>query len=283
MAAELVTEPQKLDDKRISKHRRRKQPAFVKPAPGLEVASWEQVALSDVNLEDQTFQYRLSANVGEIRRSLHTDGQEEPIDLLGPSKPYRIIDGFRRCAAARDLGWPTIKAFVHKSLKEEAAFRLAFTKNVVRRNLAPMEKAHALWVAQKRGFKKNELQTAFGISEKQVVRYLELLTFPAAVQRCLDGKLITMAHAKVLADFHVDDVSRWRKRVEDDGLDAKQLKKLLSKETGRRIPGRKKLYLRATKDGLRVYPFAVNGDTPRGEREKIAKLLKEALEYLERD
>ena len=43
--------------------------------------------------------------------------------------------------------------------------------------------------------------------------------------------------------------------------------------------GRKKLYLKQTKDSLRVYPFA-DKDTPQAGKEKIAKLLREALEFL---
>jgi hypothetical protein len=45
--------------------------------------------------------------------------------------------------------------------------------------------------------------------------------------------------------------------------------------------GRKKLYLKQTKDGLRVYPFAVSKDTSQAEKQKIAKLLRDALEFLE--
>jgi hypothetical protein len=40
-------------------------------------------------------------------------------------------------------------------------------------------------------------------SEVAAPRYLQPLEFPKEIQKILDGKLITMAHATVLADFAV--------------------------------------------------------------------------------
>ena len=253
------------------------------PSPqnrGLEV-NWQAVTLDEVTLEDRTVQYRLSTQTTDLARSLGEDGQEEPIDLLrGFGKPYRVIDGFRRCQAAYELGWPSIKAFIH-DMDEEKALRFAYTKNVVRRNLSPMERAHALWVGQKKGLSKSDLAAAFGISEKQVDRYLKLLHFSPALQRCIDRKVVTMAHAAVLADFEVEDPAAWKKRIEEERLDARALRRLLRRENGQHEVGRKRLYLKQTKDTLRMYPFSVKADTPAPERKKIATLLREAVQFLE--
>lgn len=249
-------------------------------APGLEVA-WESVGLEEIDFEDQTYQYRLSTAAGDLKRSLEEDGQGEPIDLLkGSGKPYKIIDGFRRYAVAKELGWPTIKAFVH-DIDEDKALRLAFTKNVRRKNLLPMDRANALWTAQKKGLKQEVLTETFGITERQVQRYLDLTKFPMGVQKVLDGKIVSMAHAKLLADFEVSSPESWKKRIEEEDLSAKELKKALRKEAGKKTPGRKKLYLKQTKTSLRVYPFAVGEDTPQAEKAKIAKLLRDAIAFLE--
>jgi ParB family chromosome partitioning protein len=217
----------------------------------------------------------------DLQRSLKAEGQEEPIDLLGSKAPYKIIDGFRRCAAARALGWPSVKAFIHDGLSYDQALRLAFTKNVVRKNLAPMDRAHALWRAQKKGIARKELAAAFGISESQVARYLQLLEFPTEIQKILDGKLITMAHAKVLADFAVTDASAWKKRIEQEKLDARSLKQLLRKELGKKQPGRKKTYVSRTKDTLRVSSFTVHKGSSKAERQPLIAALRQALEFLE--
>jgi ParB/RepB/Spo0J family partition protein len=237
------------------------------------------VSIEDIDQANAMFQCRLSMPLTDVRKSLERDGLAQPIDLVGPS-PYRIIDGFRRCKAATELGWGSIRAVVYE-MDDRQALRVAFTKNVVRKNLAPMEKANALWMAQKQGFKKPELLELFGLSQKQVDRYLQLLAFPQALQKCIDGKIITMAHAKVLHDFGVDSPADWKRRIEAEGLSAKQLRKFLRHEMGKKESGRKKLYLKKSKDCLRVYPFAVSIDTPTAEKTRIAKLLREVIEFLE--
>ena len=257
-------------------------PIIKSAALGLDV-NWEPVNLDEIDFEDHTFQYRLATSTADLRRSLEQEGQEEPVDLLkGFRKPYRIIDGSRRCTAARELGWKSIKAFIH-DMDEEKALRFAFTKNVVRKDLTRMERANALWVAQKKGFARLELAAAFGISQSQVGRYLQLLEFAPELQRCIDGRVLTMAHAKVLADFGVKNPTDWKDRVAKQGLDARSLKKLLRKEVAGKLQvGRKKHYLVRTKDGFRMYAFTLTKNTPHAERERMASLLLEALKILEK-
>ena len=85
----------------------------------------------------------------------------------------------------------------------------------------------------------------------------------------------------MLAEYDVSDPAAWKKRIEDEKLDAKALRKVLRRENGRPEPGRRKLYLKQTRDSLRVYPFAVNAATPSTERKRIATLLRESAEFVE--
>ena len=188
--------------------------------PGIQTASWEDVSLADIDTSDLAFQYRFPSEVASIRQSLQAEGQREPIDLVG-KRPFQVVDGFRRIMAASELGWTKVKAFVHGELPADEAYRIAFTKNVVRRNLRPLERAQAMIVAlKKRGLTEAQLRTAFGISEKQVKRYLALLEFAAPIQQILDGEVVTMAHAKALADFGVgDDALQWKQRIQAERPD----------------------------------------------------------------
>lgn len=79
----------------------------------------------------------------------------------------------------------------------------------------------------------------------------------------MDGTVITMAHAKLLAAFAVDNPGTWKQRVQQDKLDARGLKQALRKELGKQSPSRKRVYIQKTKDGLRIYPVA---STPRWPR-----------------
>jgi ParB/RepB/Spo0J family partition protein len=246
---------------------------------GFKVTEIQDVPLEDIDSDDRSFQYRLSANLGDLKHSLSHEGQKEPVDLTG-SKPYRIIDGFRRIGAVKILRWPTVKALVHKGISDEEAHKLAFIKNVVRKNLSPMDKANAIFQAKQRGMKAGDLMEYFGLSDKQLKRYEALLEFPAEVQKRLDKREITMAHAKVLSDFKVKNMADWVTKVSENGLSAKQLKKELKKASGARQVGREKLYMRKEKGKIRVFPFTVAKDASRVEKDKVIKILQDAIDVL---
>jgi ParB/RepB/Spo0J family partition protein len=240
----------------------------------------EDISLDDIKTDDKTFQYRFTTRVGDLKNSLQVEGQREPIDLTG-SKPYSIIDGFRRVEAFRALGWNKVKALVHKGISEEEAHKLAFIKNVVRKNLSPMDKANAIFQAKQRGMETSELIDYFSLSEKQLKRYEALLEFPAEIQKLLEKESIPMGHAKVLADFKVKDkaLDEWVERI-NQGLSAKKVKRELKKTSGVRTGGKPKLYMKKGKDGFRMYPFTITKDAPPSERERVLRLLKEAIELL---
>ncbi|HEX9430631.1 MAG TPA: ParB/RepB/Spo0J family partition protein [Candidatus Bathyarchaeia archaeon] len=246
---------------------------------GLKATEVLEVPLEDINFEDQTYQYRFSSSVGDLKGSLSLEGQKEPVDLTG-AKPYKIIDGFRRVEAIRQLGWQKVKALLHQRLSEDEAHKLAFLKNVVRKNLGPMEKAHAIFKAKQRGMKPEDLAEAFRLSEKQLKRYEDLLNFPADIQKILDTNGVPMGHAKVLADFKAKNPEDWAKRIEEESLTLKQLKRALKLSGGGKAPGRPKNYVKKVKDGVRLYPCVIKKDAPKEEREKVMKLLKEAIEVL---
>lgn len=137
----------------------------------------ETVRLSDIALDDTTFQFRVSPPASELSRLEH-QSQREPIDLLGVHPPYRVVDGFRRIATARKLGRDSIKALVHRDMNEKEAMHIAFSRNISRERLSFPEKAHAIGVARRQGLKPAEIAELFGLSERQVCRYLKYLGSP---------------------------------------------------------------------------------------------------------
>lgn len=240
----------------------------------------EEIELKDVNVADTTFHYRLSAPTTDVKSSLEREGQETPIDLTGRA-PHQIIDGFRRVAAARDLGWRTIKAFVHRGLPPDHAFRLAYTRNVVRKNLTPVERANAMLLGRQRGLEKEEIAKLFGISRKQVDRYLELAEFPDAIKAVLDGRTVTMAHARLLDEYRVKDAEGLAKRIETERLDAASLKKLLAAEGGtKRKPGRPTLCAQIKKDSVRFYSVRLTKLSSPAERDRVVGVLEAAIKAI---
>ena len=104
--------------------------------------------------------------------------------------------------------------------------RIAFTKNVVRRNLSALEKASAIRHARQHGLTRGQIAALFGLSERQVNRYQELLSLPDHIQNICDDGTVSMAHAKALADFQVTNPEEWRKRIQEEKLEAKSLRRV---------------------------------------------------------
>ena len=138
----------------------------------------EMVRLSDIDLGDTTFQLRVSLATKELVLSLERDGLQEPVELVGLRAPYRVVDGFARIAAARSLGWVSIRAFVHRGMNDEDAMKIAFNRRVAKNDLSFPEKVHAIGLARRMGLRTEEIAELFGLTEKQVHRYLEHLSLP---------------------------------------------------------------------------------------------------------
>ena len=240
-----------------------------------------EVRLTDINPTATQLQFRIVVTTTDLRESLRCHGQLEPIDLVGEEKPLRIVDGFRRFHAAVALGWTSIRAFVHTALSEREAVQLAFTKNVVRKNLTPIERANAMALAMARGMRLPELAGAFCLSERQVRRYLDILELPEAIQELLDGKLVTMAHGRILADYHVKDPQEWASQIKREKLDVPSLRRHLRAILGPRTQGRRKCFVLKTKTGIRVCAFAMGSSTPKSERDAAIKALQEAVAFLQ--
>ena len=245
--------------------------------------SVETVELSNIDFEDTTFQFRFSSESKELVSSLEHESQHEPIDLVGLEPPFRIVDGFRRFAAARELGWHSIEAFVHGDSSEREAMRIAFTKNVVRRNLSSLERAHAIVRARKQGLGRTEIADLFGLSQRQVNRYQELLSLPEHIQSVCEDGLVTMAHAKVLADFQVRDPQDWGRRIRDDNLDARSLRKLLIQDRGGKLKGRPRAYFIREKNRVRLYGCRISLNAPRDEKERFIGALNEVIDLLRKE
>lgn len=141
-------------------------------------SSPEQVKLSDILVEDTTFRLRSSSPTAELRADMKGHGQQRPVHLQGAKPPYRILDGFCRIAVARELGWGSIQAFVHRGIDDTQALRIAFQENLAQQGLSFPEKAHAILLARRAGLETPEIAEHFGLSEAEVLQYLKYLKSP---------------------------------------------------------------------------------------------------------
>lgn len=189
------------------------------------------VPLADINVDDVTFQYRPGVRTDDLRSALVREGQTEPIDLYG-EKPHRIVDGVRRVHAIRELGWPSVKALVHRSLTNEQAHERAFVKSVVHRNLSPIENANAIRLPRTRGLNAAAIAAESLLSEVQIRRHERLLLFSKPLRGLIDTGRVAMEQAESLHDVGATSLVDWPANIDSSKWSAldflRQLRKTLT-------------------------------------------------------
>jgi ParB-like chromosome segregation protein Spo0J len=157
-----------------------------------------EIPLHAIDDTDRTYQLQSDELQGSLVHSLAREGLRQPVVLMSAGTTHRILDGFRRVEGARILGWATIAARVYPPMFEREARRVAFASNVIHDGLTVLEKARAIRLARRQGFSKAEVVSMFGMSQRQIERYLAL---PDGILEYVDGRIVTMAHARILARY----------------------------------------------------------------------------------
>jgi ParB/RepB/Spo0J family partition protein len=214
-----------------------------------------------------------------LRNALAREGQLEPIDLTD-SDPHHIIDGFRRLAAIRELGWSTVRAIVRRGVSTERAHQIAFDKNVVRKNLRPIEKANAMRLAIARGCTSRSIASQFGISEKQMRRYEDLLDLPKRLRELIDAGDVSMAHAEVLARFDGIDVVEWAQRAARLDWSAPDLRRELRRSEKPSMNGRKRDFVHCSATEVRSYAWRLSEKSSMEDLERAAAAFERAIQAI---
>ncbi len=102
--------------------------------------SVEEIPLSQLDLEDDTFQTRELANLEGLTKSIEAEGQQNPVLLrLKPDKKWQIVAGFRRIGALKQLKREEVKARLFDELSDEEAVELSILDNLYQEGLSEEE------------------------------------------------------------------------------------------------------------------------------------------------
>lgn len=118
---------------------------------------------------------------GALRESMKRRGQLQPVILndVGEDHAYQIVDGRRRIAAARALGWQHVTATVFRvdSLVESA---LAMTTNAVR-SANPVSDLAAIEKLAREGYTEHDIAQATGLKVGTIRKRMKLLRLDPAI------------------------------------------------------------------------------------------------------
>ncbi|MBV9545776.1 MAG: ParB/RepB/Spo0J family partition protein, partial [Chloroflexi bacterium] len=138
-----------------------------------------------------------SAELEELAQSIRQHGVLQPILVSQQADgSFQLITGERRWRAVQLTGLPTIPALV-KEATPQASLEMALVENIQRRDLNPLEEAHAYrQLLDEHGLTQEQLAQRIGKSRVAVTNTLRLLHVPDEVREALADGLITEGHAR---------------------------------------------------------------------------------------
>jgi ParB family chromosome partitioning protein len=175
------------------------QPRQQQPAPAGHPGVLQIPTGSIVKNPHQPRQVMDHGALEDLINSIREHGILQPIVVIRSGGGYQLIAGERRFRAAQILRFKTVPAIVRDASKQQQ-LELAIVENVQRKDLNPMERAHAYQrLIDEFGLTQEQVARRVGKSRVSVANLLRLLALPREVQQAVAEEKITEGHAKVIA------------------------------------------------------------------------------------
>jgi ParB family chromosome partitioning protein len=129
--------------------------------------------------------------------SIRRHGVLQPVVVRRAGDRYEMVVGERRWRACREAGLATIPAVV-ADLEDRSRLEVALVENIQRRDLNPIELAHAFHALREAGASQEEIGERVGLDRSSVANHLRLLELPSEMQADVEARRITAGHAKAL-------------------------------------------------------------------------------------
>lgn len=230
--------------------KKRGRPAKLKIVPqlvegltaGREV---EHVALTEINLADETFKFRVNLRVKDLVESITQNGQQLPVILRRRDGhvELQVISGFRRLTAIHAIGWPSAHAIVLEDVSDEEAFRLSILENEKRKTYSDLDRAYAITKYRQMGLKVADIASdLFGLSKKQVERLQALTELPDFMQQAIADDRLPTTQALVLKQLHdkygVAQVNlvHWTEKATAESLSVRSLRAAIVESLPAKLP-----------------------------------------------
>jgi ParB family chromosome partitioning protein len=174
--------------------------------------------------------------IEELAQSIKEQGLIQPILLRkkGDEDLYEIIAGERRYRATKFLGLKEISAIV-KKINNHDALEIALIENIQRQDLSVIEEARGYQrLISEFSYLQEMIAKKVGKSRSHIANLLRLLNLPEEVQDFLDKKLISMGHARAIAN--ATNPEELAKKIVDQSLTVRQTEDLTREEKIKNVP-----------------------------------------------
>lgn len=167
----------------------------------------------------------------ELSDSIKEHGVFQPIIVKKGIKGYEIIAGERRVKASIMAGLKEIPAIV-RDFNDQEMMEIALLENLQRENLTAIEEANAYKKLQENlNITQEELAKRLGKSRSHITNMLGLLSLPEDIQKDVQEKNISMAHARVLSKLeNKEQQENLVKKIKDEKISVHELENMTSNE-----------------------------------------------------
>jgi ParB family chromosome partitioning protein len=135
----------------------------------------------------------------ELADSIREFGVLQPLTVISHNGRYRLLAGERRLRASKIAGLTQVPVVIRPYLADDHLLSLAIVENVQRKDLNPIEEAHAYQqLIDEFNYTQERVAQSVGKPRATIANTLRLLQLPAKAQAALAEGKISPGHAKAL-------------------------------------------------------------------------------------
>lgn len=173
-------------------------PASVTHEPAAPKLSPGEIAVDRIDPNPEQPRRRFDADaLSKLSDSIEQHGVLQPVVVRRAGDRYQLLVGERRWRAARAAGLAAIPAVV-ADVDDRDRLEIALIENVQRRDLNPIELAHAFKTLLESGKTQDEIGRRVSLDRSTVANHLRLLDLPRELQEDVEEQRLTAGHAKAL-------------------------------------------------------------------------------------
>jgi ParB family transcriptional regulator, chromosome partitioning protein len=179
-------------------------------------------------------------SLAELVGSITRNGILQPILVRPDAHGYQIIAGERRWRAAQQAGFATVPTILRPASDNES-LELALIENIQRRDLNPIEQAHAYKdLIERFGITQEDAAERLGKKRSSIANILRLLDLPQDIQDSVSRGTLSMGHARALLALpDRSDQRRLAGRIVREELSVRQTERLIASQLSKsaKTPG----------------------------------------------
>jgi ParB family transcriptional regulator, chromosome partitioning protein len=189
----------------------------------------EEIEIGKIKQSLPSYRFIHHTEIDELVHSINKKGLLQPIVVRSKGEYYEIVAGNRRYKACSTLGWRKIVCHIAE-LDDKEAFEVSLIENIQRKNLEPIEQAHAFknYVLAFGWGGVSELSAKIGKSVSYIDKIIRLLDLPADILDSISKFEINRSTAEELLSIRDNHTqSKLAQVIREKKLSSRQARELV--------------------------------------------------------